>query len=555
MIFNIDKETMPREKIREIQLSRLQDLCRRVYANVPFYRRSFDEKGIKPSDVQSLDDLKFLPFTLKQDMRNNYPYGLFAVPMEMIQRIHASSGTTGKATVVGYTKRDIETWAECAARSLAAAGATANDIVQVSYGYGLFTGGLGAHYGAERLGATVIPMSGGSTKRQVQLMRDFGATVLCCTPSYALHLHDAGLEIGINIKDLPLRLGVFGAEPWTEEMRREIEDKLGITATNIYGLSEIMGPGVSQSCAKEQHGMHIWEDHFLPEIIDPVSGEILPEGSTGELVITTLTKQGIPLVRYRTRDITSLNYTPCSCGRTHVRMNRITGRSDDMLIIRGVNVFPSQIESLLLEVQGVSPHYQLILTRENNLDYVEVQVELDGAMFSDAIKDLQQREQRIQKGIKEFLGVTTKVRLVEPHSIPRSEGKAVRVIDRRVKYWVLINVGGGGGKTSSIKLPLPLPKPLPLLFKDFRLYRIPVPGCTVKESLPSYEGRFFFYGRSRGVQGASSPGPPSAVWPFREDAAMVHEITVRSVSCPRKIFPCRSGQPCRGRDLLRCCFS
>ena len=381
MIFNIDKETMPREKIREIQLSRLQDLCRRVYANVPFYRRSFDEKGIKPSDVQSLDDLKFLPFTLKQDMRNNYPYGLFAVPMEMIQRIHASSGTTGKATVVGYT---------------------------------------------------IIPMSGGSTKRQVQLMRDFGATVLCCTPSYALHLHDAGLEIGINIKDLPLRLGVFGAEPWTEEMRREIEDKLGITATNIYGLSEIMGPGVSQSCAKEQHGMHIWEDHFLPEIIDPVSGEILPEGSTGELVITTLTKQGIPLVRYRTRDITSLNYTPCSCGRTHVRMNRITGRSDDMLIIRGVNVFPSQIESLLLEVQGVSPHYQLILTRENNLDYVEVQVELDGAMFSDAIKDLQQREQRIQKGIKEFLGVTTKVRLVEPHSIPRSEGKAVRVIDRRV---------------------------------------------------------------------------------------------------------------------------
>ena len=261
-------------------------------------------------------------------------------------------------------------------------------IVQVSYGYGLFTGGLGAHYGAERLGATVIPMSGGSTKRQVQLMRDFGATVLCCTPSYALHLHDAGLEIGINIKDLPLRLGVFGAEPWTEEMRREIEDKLGITATNIYGLSEIMGPGVSQSCAKEQHGMHIWEDHFLPEIIDPVSGEILPEGSTGELVITTLTKQGIPLVRYRTRDITSLNYTPCSCGRTHVRMNRITGRSDDMLIIRGVNVFPSQIESLLLEVQGVSPHYQLILTRENNLDYVEVQVELDGAMFSDAINSM-----------------------------------------------------------------------------------------------------------------------------------------------------------------------
>ena len=432
MIFNIDKETMPREEIRKVQLDRLQDLCRRVYANVPFYRRSFDEKGIKPADIQSLDDLKNLPFTVKQDMRDNYPYGMFAVPMEMIERIHASSGTTGKATVVGYTKRDIQVWAECAARALAAAGASSSDLVHVAYGYGLFTGGLGAHYGAERLGATVIPMSGGSTKRQVQLMRDFGATVLCCTPSYALHLYDAGLEAGIDIKKLPLRLGVFGAEPWTEEMRHEIEDKLGITATNIYGLSEIMGPGVAQSCAKEQRGMHLWEDHFIPEIIDPATGEVLPEGSTGELVITTLSKQGIPLIRYRTRDITSLNYTPCSCGRTHVRMNRITGRSDDMLIIRGVNVFPSQIESLLLEVHGVSPHYQLILTRDNNLDNVEVQVELDGAMFSDAIKDLQQREKQIQKGIKEFLGVTTRVRLVEPHSIPRSEGKAVRVVDKRV---------------------------------------------------------------------------------------------------------------------------
>lgn len=431
MIFNIDKETMPREKIREIQLSRLQDLCRRVYANVPFYRRSFDEKGIKPSDVQSLDDLKFLPFTLKQDMRNNYPYGLFAVPMEMIQRIHASSGTTGKATVVGYTKRDIETWAECAARSLAAAGATANDIVQVSYGYGLFTGGLGAHYGAERLGATVIPMSGGSTKRQVQLMRDFGATVLCCTPSYALHLHDAGLEIGINIKDLPLRLGVFGAEPWTEEMRREIEDKLGITATNIYGLSEIMGPGVSQSCAKEQHGMHIWEDHFLPEIIDPVSGEILPEGSTGELVITTLTKQGIPLVRYRTRDITSLNYTPCSCGRTHVRMNRITGRSDDMLIIRGVNVFPSQIEHALLQVPGIEPHYHIVVDRVGTLDTIEVQVELSPSVMSDTVRDLETLERKIVNSLASHALIHASVKLCQPGTLPRSEGKAVRVTDRR----------------------------------------------------------------------------------------------------------------------------
>ena len=431
MIFNIDKETMPREKIREIQLSRLQDLCRRVYANVPFYRRSFDEKGIKPSDVQSLDDLKFLPFTLKQDMRNNYPYGLFAVPMEMIQRIHASSGTTGKATVVGYTKRDIETWAECAARSLAAAGATANDIVQVSYGYGLFTGGLGAHYGAERLGATVIPMSGGSTKRQVQLMRDFGATVLCCTPSYALHLHDAGLEIGINIKDLPLRLGVFGAEPWTEEMRREIEDKLGITATNIYGLSEIMGPGVSQSCAKEQHGMHIWEDHFLPEIIDPVSGEILPEGSTGELVITTLTKQGIPLVRYRTRDITSLNYTPCSCGRTHVRMNRITGRSDDMLIIRGVNVFPSQIESVLVGQPGIGPHYEIVVTREHFTDHLQVKVELVDASLLEKYSELEKVRDRIRAQLRTVLQLDVEVTLVSPNTLKRFEGKAKRVTDLR----------------------------------------------------------------------------------------------------------------------------
>ena len=432
MIFNMQKETLPREELQELQLRRLQDLCSRVYANVPFYRRRFDELGVRPSDIQSLDDLKRLPFTTKQDMRDNYPYGLFAVPMETIQRLHASSGTTGKATVVGYTKHDIDVWAECTARSFAAAGANASDILHIAYGYGLFTGGLGAHYGGERLGATVIPMSGGSTKRQVQLMRDFGATVLCCTPSYALYLHEAALEAGIDIRELPLRLGIFGAEPWTDEMRNDIEKKLGITATNIYGLSEIMGPGVAQSCAKEQKGMHIWEDHFLPEIIDPNTGEILPPGSTGELVITTLTKQGIPLVRYRTRDITSLDYTPCSCGRTHVRMTRVTGRSDDMLIIRGVNVFPSQIESLLLEIEGVSPHYQLVLTRDNNLDNVEVQVEIAEDLLSDEIRGFQQREARIQKSIKEFLGVTTKVRLVEPRSIARSEGKAVRVIDKRI---------------------------------------------------------------------------------------------------------------------------
>ena len=391
-----------------------------------------EEQGVTPDDIRSVDDLHKLPFVSKTDLRDQYPYGLLATDLKNCVRIHSTSGTTGRRVVAFYTQHDVDIWDDCVARAITAAGGTAQDVCQVAYGYGLFTGGIGLHGGAQKVGCLTLPMSSGNTERQIQFMMDLHATMLCCTPSYAAYLGESLKEAGYKPEDNDLRIGIFGAEPWTEEMRREIEDKLGITATNIYGLSEIMGPGVSQSCAKEQHGMHIWEDHFLPEIIDPVSGEILPEGSTGELVITTLTKQGIPLVRYRTRDITSLNYTPCSCGRTHVRMNRITGRSDDMLIIRGVNVFPSQIESLLLEVQGVSPHYQLILTRENNLDYVEVQVELDGAMFSDAIKDLQQREQRIQKGIKEFLGVTTKVRLVEPHSIPRSEGKAVRVIDRRV---------------------------------------------------------------------------------------------------------------------------
>ena len=431
MIFNMDKETMPREQLQELQLRRLKDMCHRVYANVPFYHRRFDEIGMTPSDIRSLDDLKFLPFTEKQDLRNGYPFGMFAVPRENIVRLHSSSGTTGKATVVGYTRRDIENWAELVARCLAMAGASAKDSVHVAYGYGLFTGGLGIHYGVERLGATVIPMSGGSTKRQVQILRDFGADVICCTPSYALFLHEAGLEAGIDFSKLPLRIGVFGAEPWSEEMRLDIERKLHLSATNIYGLSEIMGPGVAMECARVKDGMHIFEDHFLPEIIDPITGEQLPEGSTGELVITTLTKEGIPLLRYRTRDITSLNYEPCSCGRTHVRMNRITGRSDDMLIIRGVNVFPTQIEGILLETEGVSPHYQLILTRDGSLDNIEVQVELSDTSFSDAIKDIQQRESRIQKSIKEFLGVTTKVRLVNPRTIARSEGKAVRVIDKR----------------------------------------------------------------------------------------------------------------------------
>lgn len=431
MLYNLEKETLPREDLEELQTKRLHNLCARVYANVPFYRKRFEEIGITPADINSLKMLAQLPFTEKQDLRNHYPYGLFATPREQIVRIHASSGTTGKATVVGYTKRDLDTWAEVMARSLGCAGASARDFVHVAYGYGLFTGGLGAHYGAEQLGATVIPASGGSTKRQVVLMRDFGATVLCCTPSYALHLWEAGTEVGIDFRTQPLHIGVFGAEPWTEAMRSEIEHKLGITALNVYGLSEVMGPGVAMECAESKCGMHIWEDHFLPEIIDPVTGEQLPEGSVGELVITTLTKEGLPLLRYRTRDLTTLDYTPCRCGRTHARIGRIRGRSDDMLIIRGVNVFPQQIEAILLEAEGVSPHYQIIVTRENNLDSIEVRVEVSESFFSDEVRKLQQREQRIQKTIKEFLGVSAKVRLVEPRTIDRSEGKAQRIVDQR----------------------------------------------------------------------------------------------------------------------------
>ena len=377
MLFNIRQETLPREELEALQLRRLRDLCSRVYANVPFYRKRFEEIGITPADIKSLADVKLLPFTEKQDLRNYYPFGLFAVPRDNIVRLHASSGTTGKAVVVGYTQRDLDTWAEVAARSLAAAGVSHTDTVHVAYGYGLFTGGLGAHGGAEHLGATVVPASGGSTRRQAYLLRDFGATALCCTPSYVLHLWEAGQEAGIDFRELPLKTGVFGAEPWTEEMRQDIEQKMGINAMNIYGLSEVMGPGVAMECLDAKCGMHLWEDHFLPEIIDPVTGEVLPAGETGELVLTTLTKEGIPLIRYRTRDITSLDYTPCRCGRTHVRLTRIKGRSDDMLIIRGVNVFPQQIESILMESEGLTPNYQLVVDRVHNLDTLEVQVEVD----------------------------------------------------------------------------------------------------------------------------------------------------------------------------------
>ncbi|MFP4572378.1 MAG: phenylacetate--CoA ligase family protein [Desulfobacterales bacterium] len=431
MIYDIEYETMPREALESIQLRRLQATISRVYATVPFYRKKFEDAGIGPGDVNSLSDLQNLPFTNKQDLRDNYPFGMFAVPMDNVVRIHASSGTTGKPTVVGYTSRDINTWAELMARALAAGGATRGDIIHNAYGYGLFTGGLGIHYGAEKLGASVIPVSGGNTKRQVLIMKDFGPTILTSTPSYALHLAEAAEDMGVSFRDLQFKFGVFGAEPWSENMRRELEEKLNLTAVDIYGLSEVIGPGVSIECHEAKAGLHIAEDHFIAEIIDPNTGEVLPYGETGELVITSITKEAFPVIRYRTRDITSLNPEPCICGRTMTRMNKISGRTDDMLIIRGVNVFPSQIESVLMEIEGVEPHYQLEIDRKDNLDTLTVSVEVSQDVFSDAVKELQQFEETIAREIKEMLGISAIIKLAEPKSIARSEGKAARVIDRR----------------------------------------------------------------------------------------------------------------------------
>lgn len=431
MIYDEEFETLPREALEAIQLKRLQALVEKVYATVPFYKSAFDEKGVKPGDIRSLEGLRKLPFTLKQDLRDNYPFGMFATSMENVVRIHASSGTTGKPTVVGYTRRDIRTWSGLMARTLAAAGAHKGDIVHNAYGYGLFTGGLGFHYGAERLGASVIPVSGGNTKRQILLMRDFGATVLTCTPSYALHLADVATEEGIDFKSLKFRVGVFGAEPWTENIRKEIEKQLGLDAVDIYGLSEIIGPGVAVECVEAKNGLHVFEDHFIVEVINLETGEPLPYGETGELVFTTLTKEAFPLIRYRTRDLSVLYHEPCKCGRNMVRMGRITGRSDDMLIIRGVNVFPSQIESVLMARKDVAPHYVLFVDRKGRMDTLEINVEIDEGVFSDAVKDLQNMEREIEKEIKDLLGVSCKVHLVEPKSILRSEGKAQRVIDKR----------------------------------------------------------------------------------------------------------------------------
>jgi phenylacetate-CoA ligase len=431
MIRDVKHETMPREELEALQLKRLQAVVERLYHLVPFYHRRMDEMAVKPEQIKTLGDLQLLPFTTKQDLRDNYPFGMFAAPMDQIVRIHASSGTTGKSTPVAYTQRDLDTWSELMARTLAAAGTHRGDIVHNAYGYGLFTGGLGFHYGAERLGAAVIPVSGGQTRRQIMLLQDFAPTVLVCTPSFALYLAEVGQEMGADFRKLKLRVGIFGAEPWTEGMRVEIEKRLNLDAVDIYGLSEIIGPGVSVECIEAKHGLHLFEDHFLPEIIDPATLEPLPQEEMGELVITTLTKEAMPLLRYRTRDVTSLNYAPCRCGRSIVRMHRLRGRSDDMLIIRGVNVFPSQIEAVLMETPGVAPHYQLIVDRQGQLDTLEVQVEVDETTFSDEVKQLQALAQNLQKQIKDYFTVSVKVKLVEPRSIPRSEGKAKRVIDKR----------------------------------------------------------------------------------------------------------------------------
>jgi phenylacetate-CoA ligase len=433
MIFNEDFETLPREALEALQLKRLQQTVQRVYHTVGYYRRKFDEVGVQPDDIKTLADLKKLPFTTKQDLRDNYPFGLFAVPMSQVVRVHASSGTTGRATVVGYTKRDIENWSELMARCFVAAGLTQNDIIHNAYGYGLFTGGLGAHYGAERLGASVIPISGGNTKRQIMILQDFGPTAICCTPSYALYLADEGKAMGLDMRSLKLRVGILGAEPWSEKMRLEIENKLGITALDIYGLSEVMGPGVSMECVEGRRGLHVFEDHFIVETIDPATGEVVPPGQKGELVFTTITKEAFPLVRYRTRDISALMKEPCRCGRTHIRMERVSGRSDDMLIIRGVNVFPSQIESVLVGIDGLEPHYQLIVDRVDNLDTLEVQVEVSEKLFAESgeVKILQELSRKITKDIKDYLGVSTKVKLVEPKTLQRFEGKAQRVTDKR----------------------------------------------------------------------------------------------------------------------------
>lgn len=418
------------EQMKKVQSERLVDTVKRVFENVPHYRKKMEQLGISPDDIKSVDDLKKLPFTIKDDLRDTYPYGMFAVPTSEVVRVHASSGTTGKQTVVGYTEDDIQVWSEVAARAIVAVGGTKDDFIHVSYGYGLFTGGLGMHYGAEKVKATVIPVSVGNTHRQIQIMQDFGSTIICCTPSYAMYLAEAMEEMEVDKSQIKLKAGMFGAEPWTEEMRAEIEKKLNLKAYDIYGLSEIIGPGVAFECSA-QKGMHVNEDHFIPEIIDPDTGEVLPEGQQGELVFTCITKQALPLLRYRTKDIAVLFREKCSCGRTLIKMVKPRGRSDDMLIIRGVNVFPSQIESVLLELGLTTPHYLLIVDRIDNLDVLEIKVEMSEEMFSDEVKVLEEVENKIKSAVESTLGIAAKITLVGPREIARFEGKAARVTDKR----------------------------------------------------------------------------------------------------------------------------
>ena len=430
-IWNKAAECMDREQLRELQSERLRAVVQREYENVPMYRERMQAKGLTPFDIRTVDDLRYLPFTEKTDLRDQYPYGLFAAPRQEIVRIQGSSGTTGKPIVAGYTARDIENWSEMVARAVTAAGGTNESIIQVTYGYGLFTGGLGLHQGASKVGAQVIPMSSGNTARQLMMMEDLGTNILCCTPSYALFLGETLRENGVNPKErLQMKAGIFGAEPWTEEMRQRIEELFEIDALDIYGLTEIAGPGVAFECL-EKHGMHVNEDHVIPEIIDPVTEEPLPYGSKGELVFTTITKEGMPMLRYRTHDICQLDATPCACGRTFVRMARITGRTDDMLIIRGVNVVPSQIESVLVNVKGVAPHYMLVVDRVNATDQLEVQVEVTEEAFSDTVSGMERLTREIQEKLKSVIGLSARIKLVAPKTIPRSEGKAKRIVDNR----------------------------------------------------------------------------------------------------------------------------
>ena len=431
MIWNKNKECMSREEMRQLQGARLRKLVDNVYHNVPFYRAKMQAMNIMPDDIRTIDDIKKLPFTTKQDLRDNYPYGLNAVPQSEIVRVHASSGTTGNPTVVGYTRRDLAIWSEAIARCLAAFGASREDTLSVAYGYGLFTGGLGLHYGVEHLGATVVPTSSGNTDKHILLIKDLGITGVACTPSYALHMAEVMNKKGITPADLKLRIGIFGGEPWTENMRKSLEEKLKINAFNIYGLSEIMGPGVSHEC-ECKNGSHIIEDHFFPEIINPETCEVLPEGEQGELVFTTLTKEGMPLLRYRTKDLCSLIYEPCECGRTSVRMTRIMGRSDDMLIIRGINVFPSQIESVILQLPEFEPQYLLVVTRENNRDNLEVQVELKEEYYSDEINKTIEMRDKLARRLQSVLSISADVKIVSPNTLERSLGKSKRVIDKRV---------------------------------------------------------------------------------------------------------------------------